>query len=112
MMWALIGAAGLTVLIETPILAIAGYRDRLFLTVCVLINLATNLTLNLGLSFSGRWYWYVLYPAECAVVVVEWAVLALVADKGAAVRWRSRSGVRLLFFVFLANLISLLLGLI
>jgi len=110
-MLALFGAAGLTVLIETPILAIAGYRDRLFLTVCVLINLATNLTLNLGLSFVGRWDWLVLIPAECLVVVVEWAVLALVADKGLSVPLFSRCGVRLLGCVFLANLASFLLGL-
>jgi len=107
----LTSAAAVTIAVETAFLALVGYRTRLFLTVCALINLATNLTLNLGLSFvpAGA-YWSVLSPAEVAVVIVEWAVLRLVADHGAAVPWRSRASGTLLAWVFLGNLLSFSLG--
>ena len=108
--WA--GAAALTILIETPILVVAGYRTRIFIAVCVLINLASNLTLNMGLSLTRSWYWYALYPSEVAVVIVEWAVLRLVADKGNSVPALSGASAKLLFFVFLANLTSFGLGML
>jgi len=103
-------AAGLTIVVETAILMVAGYRTWRFVVVCVAVNLATNLTLNVGLSFLGTSAYYaVLYPAEVAVVFVEWATLRLVADDGRSVAWRS-GGARLLLFVFIANLASFLLG--
>jgi len=106
------GAAGLTVAIETPLLALLGYRTRRFILVCVLVNLASNLTLNLGLSFIGRWMWPAVIAAEIAVVIVEWAVLRLVADKGDPVPLRSKQAARLLAAVFAANLTSFLVGVI
>ena len=106
------GAAGLTVAIETPLLALAGYRTRRFILVCILINLATNLTLNLGLSLIGRWIWPAVIAAEVTVVIIEWAVLRLVADKGDPVQWRSQQAARLLAAVFAANLTSFLVGVI
>ena len=101
--WA--GAAGLTALVETGFLALVGYRRRAFVIGCVLVNLASNLTLNLGLSFSGDWFWRLLWPAEALVVVIEWFVLRLLVDRSASVG-------RLFAFVLLANLLSLGLGLI
>jgi len=107
----LASAAAVTVAVETAFLALIGYRTRLFLAVCALINLATNLTLNLGLSFvPTHAYWYVLAAAEAAVVVVEWAVLRLLADCGRCVPWRSRASARLLAWVFVANVLSFSLG--
>lgn len=53
---------------------------------------------------------HVLYPAETGVVLIEWAVLRLVADKGHVVPLASRSSVRLFLFVFLANLATFILG--
>ena len=107
----LLVAVVVTVAVETGILALAGYRTRVFITACVLVNIATNLTLNLALSFVDWWaYWSVLYPAEIAIVLIEWAVLRLVADKGQAVRLFSKPSLRLLLFVFLANLATFLLG--
>jgi len=105
-------AAALTIIIETPILIVAGYRTRIFIAVCVLVNLASNLTLNMGLSLSGDWYWYALYPAEVVVVIVEWAVLRLVADKGLSIPAISWPSAKLAFFVFLANLTSFSLGML
>jgi len=116
-------AAVLTVVIETPILAIAGYRSRRFILACVLVNIATNLALNLGVAIQrtywaanatlgGSHHWIVLITAEICVVVVEWAVLRLVAADGEPVPWRSRAAGRLLIFVFVANLTSFLVGVI
>ena len=104
-------AAGLTVIIELAFFWLVGYRNQRFLLVCILINIATNLTLNLGLSLASQWYPKVIYPAEVAVVVVEWAVLRLVANKGQPVGLWSRASAKLLVFVFLANLASFLIGL-
>jgi len=102
----------ITVVIETLILAAAGYRSRVFIAACALINLATNLTLNAVLSFTGERYWTVLYPAEIAIVLIEWAVLSLVADHGRPVRPFSRASVRLLLFVLIANLVTFILGIV
>jgi len=104
-------AAILTALIETLILALAGYRTRVFIAACVLINIATNLTLNVGLSFTGRSYFTALVLAEIVVVLIEWAVLSVVADHGHPVRLISRPSMRLLLFVFIANLVTYILGL-
>ena len=100
-----LGAAAVTIVVETVILAAAGYRTKRFLAVCVLINLATNLSLNLGLTLlPGVAYWAVLYPGEVAVVVIEWLVLRLVAEPV-----RMPNG-RLLGFVLAANVASFLCG--
>jgi len=106
----LFGAAALTVVIETPILWFAGYRSRRFVLVCVLINLVTNLTLNLGMTVAGGLYGALIYPAEVAVVLVEWAVLRQVADGGDPVPWVGRNSARLFAFVLVANAASYLVG--
>jgi len=106
----LFGAAVLTVVIETPILWLTGYRSRRFVLVCVLISLVTNLTLNLCMSFAGGLYDALIYPAEVAVVLVEWAVLRQVAADGAPVPWLGRESARLFAFVLLANAASFLVG--
>ncbi|MCL2483466.1 MAG: hypothetical protein FWF43_08670 [Propionibacteriaceae bacterium] len=105
-------AAVLTAVIETPILFAAGYRSRRFVLVCVLVNLATNLTLSLGFGIAGQRPWSALIPAEVAIVLIEWAVLRAVAANGDPVRWVSRPAARLFVFVLLANLTSFLIGLV
>ena len=47
-------ACALTVLLETPLFAAAGYRDRTSLTIVICANIVTNLTLNLALSLLPR----------------------------------------------------------
>ena len=106
----LISAAVLTIAIETVILIAVGYHTRVFIIVCALINLATNLSLNLGLSLAGRrWYFCVLYPAEVLIVVIEWAVLRLVIDEDSVF---SHASMKLMAWVFVANLTTLCLGLL
>ncbi|MCL2782538.1 MAG: hypothetical protein FWD80_00975 [Propionibacteriaceae bacterium] len=109
-------AAALTVVIETALLAVAGYRSRRFVAVCVCINVATNVTLNVVLSVVsgalGFWPWGLVGVLEVVVVAVEWAVLRLVAGPGGRpVPIRARASVRLAGFVLLANLASFTVGL-
>lgn len=106
------GAAALTVVIEVPVLWLAGYRARRFILVCVLVNIATNLTLNLCLNLGGNYSWPVLLASEVAVVLVEWAVLRLVARGGDPVPWVGRAAARLFGFVLLANATSVAVGLL
>lgn len=78
-------ACGLTVAIETAFLAICGKRTAAFLVVCVCVNIATNLSLNLALPYlSGvvdiTWFVYVL---EAAVVAVEYLTYALLEGRSA-----------------------------
>lgn len=99
------GAAAMTVVVETLVLYGLGYRTRTFVAVCALINLITNLTLNIGLLFSGLWYQWLLYPAEILVVIVEWAVLRLVIDRDSP-----HASIRLFAAVCLANFITYMIG--
>ena len=103
MLLKLLAAVVLTILIETAFYFIVGYRSRVFLIACVLINFITNLPLNLALALipanNGR---VLLCPLEIAVVLIEWGVLRLFASK--------RRGLPAL--VFFANLLSFSAGLL
>lgn len=98
-------ACAITVAAETAFFALIGFRDRAFITVCILANVATNLSLNLLL-----WWFYTLglntailvYPLEIAAVFTEFAVYAAL---------RAPSG-KLLFLTAAANAISYTLGLL
>lgn len=73
MIWAALLTAG----IETPFLALCGYRKRAFLFLAILENLCTNLTLNLlaallAATALAGWLWLLVYPLEVAVVAVEY----------------------------------------
>lgn len=96
-------ACGLTVIIETAFLALVGYRGRAFLALCVLVNVATNLTLNLATApLSGVVdITYFIYILEAAVVCVEYLVYALIEG-------RSR---KLFLLTLAANAISYIAGL-
>ena len=109
-----LGAAALTVVIETVLLAIAGYRSHRFVVVCILVNLATNLTLNVALGVAtapDAWPWGLVGALEVVVVIVEWAVLRLVAGPGGN-SVRARASARLAGFVLLANVVSFTIGLL
>jgi hypothetical protein len=102
-------AAALTIVVEVAFLTAIGYRTRLFVTVCALVNLGSNLTLNLCLSFvPAVSYAPAVAVGEVAVVIIEWLVLRLALPNAS----RPRASVRLLGFVFLANLASFTLGLL
>ena len=70
-------ACGLTMAIETAYFILIGYKGWDFLTVCLAINAATNLTLNLILRNTGIQGWPIAL-SEILVVGVEYAVYSLV----------------------------------
>jgi hypothetical protein len=92
----------LTVLIETPFLALFGYRSKDELLIIICANVVTNLLLNLALAYvpvlSGAW----VYLLEALVVAAEYAIYA-------AAFGPSR---RLFLLTLLANCLSYGLGLI
>ena len=97
-------ACVLTVLIETPLFYLWGWRDRNAVTVVVCVNVISNLLLNLTLllAFPGRGAGHWIYLLEALVVAGEYAVYAYVS----APSWK------LLLRTFLANLVSYGLGLL
>ena len=70
-------ACALTLLIETPFLALWGYRKRDEVIIVVCANVVTNLLLNLLLWRVPSLYGPAVYGLECAVVAVEYAVYRL-----------------------------------
>ncbi len=69
----------LTVVIETAFFLLAGFRSKSFVTVCVCVNAATNLSLNLIIWLLYRLgvdLTVAVYPLEAIVVAVEYLVYA------------------------------------
>lgn len=98
-------ACVLTVVIELVFFLLVGKRSRDFVFVCVLINIATNLTLNLILSVMNLMGWYgslQVIVLEVLVVFAEYWVYALLEGK-------SR---KLMLLTIAANVITYGLGLI
>lgn len=91
--------AALTVVIEICVFVLAGYRDRYFIMLCAAVNLLTNLTLNLILSFTG-WEYLILAGLEAFAVIAEYLCYS------AAV---GRNG-RLFGLTLAANLVSFIIG--
>ena len=95
-------ACGLTVLIETPFLALWGYRKKRELAVIVCANVLTNLLLNLsfrlGLPYVPIW----IAAGELCVVAAEYAIYTMAFGPGR----------RLLLLTLLANGLSFGLGLL
>lgn len=97
----MIRAALLTILIETGFFALCGHRRKVFLLYCALVNLFTNLTLNLLLTFV-YWHWgpgpahWLVLPMEACVVAAEYAFF----------RQALPPGPRLFLLTFCANLLS------
>lgn len=91
----------LTVAVETPFLMLFGYRDRNAVSIIVLLNVITNLLLNLTLALIGK-TWLSALILECLVVAAEYCVYAYAFGRG-----------RRLFFLTLgANVLSCGIGLI
>ena len=89
----------LTMALETGFFALTGYRDRAFLALCLCVNAATNLTLNLLLGFLP-FTPQVVYPLELAVLALEYLAYGLALG-------RSR---RLFWLTAAANVLSYCLG--
>lgn len=95
-------ACGLTMAIETAYFYLAGFRDGHFLVVCLAVNAATNLTMNLVLGYTGISLWIVLI-AEILVTGTEYAVYSLITKT---------SGRKLLFHTVIANVLSFCTGIV
>jgi len=95
---------GLTLLIEGLIFFLFGYRQRRSWLAFLIINLVTQGALNIALnqSFTGSYLILALLVFEILVLLVELIAFAL------AVREHGR--LRVLGYVLLANIASLLLG--
>ena len=89
----------LTMALEAGFFAAAGYRDRLFLPLCLAVNAASNLALNLLLAALGLRLGTALL-LELGVLALEYGAYALALGPS-----------RKLFFLTLAaNVLSLSLG--
>ena len=95
-------ACGLTMAIETAYFYLAGFRDGHFLVVCLAVNAATNLTMNLVLGYTGISLWIVLI-AEILVTGTEYAVYSLITKT---------SRKKLLLHTIAANVLSFSAGII
>ena len=89
----------LTVILETAFFALVGYRKRDFLLLCVAVNVATNLALNMAV--------YALFYEPLAILIGELLVVALEYLAYALVLGRSK---KLFLLTLAANAISYLAG--
>ena len=80
-------ACALTVLIETPFLALWGYRKRDELIVIICANVVTNLLLNLLLWRVPTLYGPAVYGLEAAVVAAEYGIYRLAFGPGKGLFW-------------------------
>ena len=92
----------LTVLIETPFLALFGYRARDELTVIVCANVLTNLLVNLSLALFLPANAMSIFILESAAVLMEYTAYALAFGRSQ----------RLFLLTLAANCLSFGLGLL
>ena len=92
-----------TVIAETALFWLAGYRSRDDILVVVCTNVITNLLLNLGLSgiFFSVWGWMIVL-GELIVIAVETAIYTFAFGRFGKV----------LALTIMANLLSVFLGLL
>ena len=98
-------ACALTIAFETLFFLLIGWRDRLFLLLCVSANALTNLCLNLLIALLARfgfWQGWLALPLELLVVAAEYAIYLIVRKRG----WK------LLLLVLAANALSYSIGLL
>jgi hypothetical protein len=93
----------LTVLIETPFLAVCGYRSKGAIAITVCTNVITNLVMNVLLTLlCPQWTIGVLVLAEALVVVTEYLIYSVPFGRGQ----------KLFLLTLAANALSCGLGLI
>ena len=68
--------AVLTLALETLFFILLGRRNREFILTVILINVITNILLNLLLYFSGDYADIAVYPLEAAAIAAEYFVYA------------------------------------
>jgi len=95
-------ACGLTVLIETPLFLLFGYRRADEIKVVVCANVATNLLLNLAVMFLLSHRGTAVYLLEAVVAAAEFGIYT--AAFGAS--WR------LFWLTLAANILSYSIGLL
>lgn len=100
-------ALGLTLILEIPFFIILGFRGKYFVLIFLLINVATNLTLNiiiyyLRILIGEINIYYFIIPLEIIVTLIEWLVYRTFLDKRK----------NLLIATILANAFSFGIGLI
>lgn len=96
-------ACFLTVLIETPFLALFGYRRKSAIAIIVCTNVITNLVMNTSLTLlCPQWTMGILGIAEALVVGAEYAIYAVPFGNG----WR------LFLLTLAANALSCGVGLV
>ena len=95
-------ACVLTVLIETPFLALCGYRGREDLALIACTNAFSNLLLNLSFLLFLPWTPLGITAGELAVLGLEYAIYARAFGPSA----------RVFFLTLAANALSLGLGLL
>jgi len=104
----MIYAALITVIVETLFFVIVGYRQKIFIIYCILVNLFTNISLNLIVNLLFRvgvqrlFLSIFIYPLEVGVVLTEYYLFK-----------RLLGGSKKLFLLtFCANILSYSLGVI
>jgi len=102
----MIFACFLTVIVELTwfLLINSSYRKIDFILICIFINITTNLSLNLSLSYitlTGNLLAIYLYCAELAVVVIEYFVYRFI-----------RKDRYMFMHTFIANILSYCTGLV
>lgn len=93
----------LTVMIETPFLALCGYRGKSAIAIIICTNVITNLSLNVLLTLlCPQWTIGILALAEALVVAVEYTIYSVPFGRGK----------KLLLLTLAANVLSCGTGLI
>lgn len=98
----LIYACALTVLTETAFFLLLGYRRPMFAALCVFVNIATNLALNLTAAAISPHAFMpaAIYALEGAAVAAEYGAYAMALG----------GSLRLLALTFAANALSYGIG--
>ena len=85
-------ACFLTVVTETAFFYLLGRRGWAFTTVCVAVNAATNLSLNLLLGWmkaKGAEISLLVYPLELAVIFIEFGAYAALEGPSKKLFWQT-----------------------
>jgi len=117
----MIQAAVLTVLIETFLFFLYGYRQKRFLAVVALSNLITNVSLNLAVfvtallcvwsSWPGYAVYIVIAAGEAAAVAFEYIIYEKYLRASADAKYQNRRS-RLFFQTLSTNAVAFTAGLL